>query len=65
MRSSKTIAKFCADHGPMSRSMFYKLERQGRAPDTFNIGSTRRISDEAEERWLREREAEAAEVRGV
>ena len=60
MAQSFTIAEWCA-HRKVSRSMFYKLESQGRAPRTHNIGVRRLISPEADAEWLRQREAESAE----
>ncbi len=38
--------------------MYYKLRKLGKAPLTYDAGGPR-ISDEADARWLREREAEA------
>jgi hypothetical protein len=38
--------------------MFYKLGP--RAPKTHNVGTSRRISAEADAEWLRQREEEAA-----
>jgi len=42
--------------------MFYKLDAQGKAPRTYNVGSHQRISPEADEEWVRAREAERAEA---
>jgi hypothetical protein len=39
--------------------MFYKLALQGLAPASYYVGAKRLISDEADARWVREREAEA------
>jgi hypothetical protein len=55
---SKSISEWCKSHKLKSRGTFYKLKREGRAPDHFYPGP--RISDEADERWVREREREAA-----
>jgi hypothetical protein len=39
--------------------MFYKLDAQGLAPNTYYVGTKRCVSDEADADWLRKREAEA------
>jgi predicted DNA-binding transcriptional regulator AlpA len=57
-RPSFTINEWCALR-KMCRSTFYSLEKQNRAPKTYNVGAVRRISPEADDAWLREREAEA------
>jgi predicted DNA-binding transcriptional regulator AlpA len=54
---SKTIEQWCDAHS-LSRAFFYKLEKQGKAPKTFNVGRLRRVSDEADRDWVRELEAE-------
>ena len=56
---SLTIAEWCALR-KVSKSMFYLLDGQGRAPRTHNAGVKRLISPEADAAWLREREAESA-----
>jgi hypothetical protein len=40
--------------------MFYKLEAQGLAPLTHNVGVKRLISPSADADWLRAREAASA-----
>ena len=40
--------------------MFYKLEGQGLAPKTYSVGTSRRISPDADAAWLRQREKESA-----
>jgi hypothetical protein len=60
--TSDTIETFCKRE-KLSRSMFYKLSRQGKAPRTFYIGNRRHISPEARREWRQKREAEAAQVR--
>jgi hypothetical protein len=57
VQPSFTISEWCA-HRKVSRSMFYKLGP--RAPKTHNVGTSRRISAEADAEWLRQREEEAA-----
>jgi hypothetical protein len=58
MLSSFTIPGWCA-HRKVSRSMFYKLRAAGKAPRTHNVGVKQLISPEADEQWVRQREAEA------
>lgn len=54
---SRTINEWCKLR-KVSRSMYYKLAAQGKAPRTHNVGTKRLISPEADAAWLREREAE-------
>ena len=58
MDESFTINEFCAAE-KISRSFFYKLDSQGKAPRTFDVGNTRRISRDAYVAWRAEREAAA------
>jgi predicted DNA-binding transcriptional regulator AlpA len=58
--SAKTIDGFARSYG-ISRSMFYLLQQEGKAPRIFKIGRLTRISEEAERDWVRAREREAAE----
>jgi len=57
-KRSSTIPEWCTRRG-VSRSTFYKLDAQGKAPRTYFAGAKRMISDEADADWVREREAEA------
>jgi len=57
---SLTINEWCARRR-VSRSGFYKLKREGRAPDIID-SSGPRITDEADQRWQAAREREAAEA---
>ena len=55
---SYTIETWCKEHD-VSRSTFYKLRREGRAPRLFEVTpGCPRISAEANEEWIRAREAE-------
>jgi hypothetical protein len=56
---SRSIEEFCNDHG-FSRATYYNLKRSGQAPVEMVVGSRRLISDEAAERWRREREVAPA-----
>jgi len=53
---SFSIDQWCEMHG-LSRSFFYKLKTQGKAPRSFKIGSATRISEDANNKWLAELEA--------
>lgn len=59
MDESFTIKEFCAAE-KISRAFFYKLQSQGKAPQTYPLGSDRRISREAWLVWRAERQTEAA-----
>jgi hypothetical protein len=43
-------------HG-FTRVFFYKLRREGNAPDVFGEGKRSRISVQADGRWVRRQEA--------
>lgn len=58
-RKALSIDEFCAAHG-ISRSMYYKLEKQGLAPRVMQVGSRQLISDEAGADWSRARESDAS-----
>ncbi len=51
-----TVSQFCDAVG-ISRSTWYKLKRQGKAPAIVNVGGIQRIRKEATEAWLSENEA--------
>ena len=62
---SKTISEFC-EAEQISRTEFYELKKQNRAPRLMEIGpQLPRITPEAHRDWRREREAEAAAGRSV
>jgi predicted DNA-binding transcriptional regulator AlpA len=46
-----SIADFCKSYG-ISRALFYNLQRDGKAPRTFNIGRRVLISKSAAQEWL-------------
>ena len=58
---SLTVAEWCA-HRRVSRSMLYKLWKEGRGPASHYIGTKRLISSEADAAWLADREAELADA---
>ena len=55
---SFSIEAWCGIHG-FSRTFFYKLNAQGKAPRTFKVGATTRISEAANAEWLSACEAAA------
>ena len=60
MSNCKSIRDFCASNG-FSRSTYYNLKREGKAPREMLVGERRVvISPEAEDEWRRAREADAA-----
>lgn len=56
---SYTVAEWCRIE-KISRSLFYKLRRQGLAPELMRVGGRFRISQEAATEWRRARAADAA-----
>jgi len=55
---SYSITQWCEMHS-VSRSYFYLLATQGKAPKTFRIGRLQRISAEANAEWVKALESEA------
>ena len=58
---SYTVDEFAASER-MSRSMVYKLWKQGKGPRFYMVGTVRRISHQARVDWQREREADSGEA---
>jgi predicted DNA-binding transcriptional regulator AlpA len=56
-----TIADFCRSE-KISRAFYYKLQRTGQGPKTFNIGAMVRITPDAVRQWRAAREAEARQA---
>jgi predicted DNA-binding transcriptional regulator AlpA len=54
-----TIDEFCRAHG-ISRALFYKLRKQGRAPRIMQIGSKPLVSIEAAQDWRKAMEQASA-----
>lgn len=59
--NSVTIQEFC-DSQRISRAYFYILAREGKAPRSYKLGKTTRISEDAVREWIAAREAESMEV---
>ena len=53
-----SVSQFCREHG-FSRSLFYRLLREGRGPRVLKVGRRTLISQEAAEEWRRRMEAGA------
>jgi predicted DNA-binding transcriptional regulator AlpA len=53
------IATFCK-RNDISRALFYKLDKQGKAPRTFKVGRRRLMTPAAEREWLASMEGTAA-----
>jgi hypothetical protein len=53
-----TIREFCRRH-MLTPYMFYKLQRDGQAPNVMVVGGRKLISAEAAKRWRKEREQDA------
>lgn len=58
-----TINEFCADSG-ISRSLFYKLAKQGMAPRLMKIGRRVCVSTEAYEDWRSQMEKQTDNLQG-
>lgn len=56
MTKAYTINDFCKAYS-ISRSLFYKLKDQGKAPKTFALGKRILISREAAQSWQENLEA--------
>lgn len=50
-----SVEHFCKSNG-ISRSFFYKLQREGKAPRVMKIGRRTLISREAASEWRRQME---------
>lgn len=61
---SKSIDGWTKSHG-LSRGFFYVLKKRGQAPQTFKVGRAVRISDEANDAWVKQRQADSFETESV
>lgn len=55
LKNSITIPEFCNQES-ISRAMFYKLNKQGLAPNVMKIGRLTRISVESANSWRKRME---------
>jgi hypothetical protein len=60
-QKSLTLTEWCTTR-KLSRSMFYKLRSQRKAPQLHYVGTKILISPAADAAWVAEREAEAAQA---
>jgi len=58
-KSAATVPQFCDGHN-ISRTHFYELIKQGKAPRLMKVGRRTLISQEAAAEWRRRMEAETA-----
>lgn len=52
---AQDVNTFCETYG-ISRSMFYKLQRQGKGPRLLKIGKRTLVTIEAAEQWQQDME---------
>jgi len=55
-QNAESVADFCRSHA-ISRSLFYKLAREGKAPRIMKVGRRTLITTEAAQEWRQEMEA--------
>jgi hypothetical protein len=58
-RGSFSINEWCHRHG-LCRASYYNLQKRGEGPAIMHIGKIVRISEEADARWVAQREDAAA-----
>jgi predicted DNA-binding transcriptional regulator AlpA len=61
MTSMLSVPAFCADHG-LSRSLFYRLIKEGRGPRLTKIARRTLISAEAAAEWRARMERETSQA---
>jgi predicted DNA-binding transcriptional regulator AlpA len=54
-----TIDEWCHLH-QCCRATYYNLKKNGKAPKTYQIGKSTRITRESDAEWVRQRQAETA-----
>lgn len=57
-QTAQSVSDFCHAHS-ISRSLFYKLQREGKAPKVLKIGRRTLITTEAAAEWRQSMEATA------
>lgn len=62
MKEAATVPQFCEGHN-ISRTHFYELIKQGRAPRLMKVGRRTLISQEAAADWRRRMEDETGSLR--
>jgi len=61
MPSMQSVPSFCADNG-LSRSLFYRLLKDGRGPRVTKIGRRSLISGQAAAEWRSRMERETEQI---
>jgi predicted DNA-binding transcriptional regulator AlpA len=61
MPSMLSVSAFCTDNG-LSRSLFYRLLKDGRGPRVTKIGRRSLISGQAASEWRARMEGETAQA---
>lgn len=54
-----TVTEFCAEHGGISRVLFYKLLKEGRGPRLMKVGRRTMVTAEAAADWRKLMESES------
>lgn len=54
-----TVAEFCAEHGGISKVLFYKLIKEGRGPRLMKVGRRTLITAEAAAEWRAQMERDS------
>ena len=52
IKKAQSIPDFCKEHG-ISKSLFYKLMKDGKAPATIKLGKRRLVTIEGARQWLK------------
>jgi predicted DNA-binding transcriptional regulator AlpA len=55
-KAAESVGDFCQSNG-ISKSMFYKMQREGKGPRIMKIGRRTLISQEASAKWRKNLEA--------
>ena len=56
-KSCYTVNEFCAEHGGISRVLFYKLLKEGNGPRLMKVGRRTMVTAEAAADWRKQMEA--------
>ena len=57
-----TVNEFCAEHGGISRVLFYKLLKENRGPRLMKVGRRTMVTAEAAADWRKQMERESNPV---
>ncbi len=56
--TAQSIESFCEAHS-ISRSLFYKLQREGKAPRVMKVGRRTLVTTDAAQEWRKQMEVSA------